>query len=86
MNIPPKNSQFTEQPLESVRFDPEFVPQEEESNPRNKEKGSNVMERRLIDNVKERILKKSAKPKSKVRNYGIRDDTDPNAIKVVYDN
>ena len=39
----------------------------------------------LIENVKEKIIKRSAKPKSIIRNYGIKDDNDPNAMRKVYD-
>ena len=40
--------------------------------------------RAIIDNVKEKILKRSSKPKSIIRNYGIKDDKDPSAIKKLY--
>ena len=65
--------------LQCVKFDPEF-----QDDMGNFKQAKNEEKKALIDNVKEKILKRT-KPKSIVRNYGIRDDNDPNAIKKLYD-
>jgi hypothetical protein len=63
-----------------MKFEPEFVLEAVNKQLKNEDKKA------LIDNVKEKIIKRSAKPKSIVRNYGIKDDNDPNALRKVYDN
>jgi hypothetical protein len=83
VNLAPQRSmtKLNQVEAETIKFEPEFLG---ETN--SLKKGKTEEKKALIENVKEKILKRSAKPKSIVRNYGIRDDNDPNAIKKVYDN
>ena len=67
------------QNFENLKFEGEF------SSEYNK-KIKNEEKKAIIENVKEKIIKRSNKPKNIIRNYGIKDDNDPSAIKKLYDN
>ena len=66
-----KNIEELEKP---IKFEAEILPEWDGNNRKDN----------IINDVKNRIIKRSSKPKSVVRNYGISDDNDPNAIKQVY--